>query len=40
MQIHKYSLYDLEQMIPFERDIYIGMLENYLEQEKKNLDGI
>ena len=37
MQHHKYSLADIENMYPFERDIYIAMLVNYLkEQEQKN----
>ena len=38
MQHHKYSLTELENMIPFERDIYVQMLMDYLkrEAEKKN----
>ena len=36
MQFHKYSLTELENMIPFERDIYVQMLVSYLkEQEEK-----
>jgi hypothetical protein len=35
MQYHKYSLADLENMIPFEREIYITMLIRYLEEEKE-----
>jgi hypothetical protein len=36
MQYHKYSLTELEEMIPFEREIYIQMLIEYLrEQEEK-----
>jgi hypothetical protein len=38
MQHHKYSLAELEDMIPFERDIYITMLVNYLEEEQKRLE--
>ena len=34
MQYHKYSLTEIENMIPFERDIYVALLENYLESEK------
>ena len=37
MQYHKYSLADLEDMIPFERDIYIDMLIDYLNKEKERL---
>jgi len=37
MQYHKYSLTELDGMIPFERDIYIQMLLEHLkEQEEKN----
>ena len=35
MHHHKYSLTELENMLPWERDIYIGLLMNYLEEEKK-----
>jgi hypothetical protein len=36
MQYHKYSLTELEEMLPFEREIYIQMLIEYLrEQEEK-----
>jgi hypothetical protein len=33
MQHHKYSLNELENMIPFERDIYIHLLKQHLEEE-------
>jgi hypothetical protein len=37
IQHHKYSLTELENMIPFERDIYVTLLKNFLEeQEEKN----
>ena len=35
MQHHKYSLTELENMIPFEREIYVGMLLNYIKEEKE-----
>ena len=38
MQHHKYSLTELENMIPWERDIYTGLLMNYLKEEKEKLD--
>lgn len=38
MQYHKYSLTDLENMIPFERDIYVAMLVQYLEEEKQRIE--
>jgi hypothetical protein len=34
MQHHKYSLSDIEGMIPWERDIYVKMLVEYLERLK------
>jgi len=34
MQFHKYSLTELENMMPWERDIYVQMLMNHLEEEK------
>jgi hypothetical protein len=37
MQHHKYSLEDLEEMMPFEREIYVTMLMNYLEEERERL---
>lgn len=35
MQHHKYSLTEIEEMIPWERDIYIKMLLEYLEDLKE-----
>ena len=35
MQHHKYSISDLENMIPWEREIYVDMLINFLKDEKK-----
>jgi hypothetical protein len=35
MQYHKYSLSDIEGMMPWERDIYVNMLVEYLEELKK-----
>lgn len=37
MQHHKYSLTELEDMIPWERDIYVAMLIQYLEEENQKL---
>lgn len=34
MQYHKYSLTEIENMIPWERDVYVAMLENHLEEER------
>jgi hypothetical protein len=35
MKFHNYSLTELENMIPFERDIYVAMLIEHLEEEKE-----
>tara|TARA_Y100001938_G_C7921058_1_gene344505 strand:- start:364 stop:501 length:138 start_codon:yes stop_codon:yes gene_type:complete len=35
MQHHKYSLYELENMIPWERDIYLNMLITYIKEENE-----
>ena len=34
MQYHKYSLTEIENMIPWERDIYVALLQQHLEEEK------
>lgn len=39
MQYHKYSLSELEDMIPFEREVYVHMLIQYLEEEKQRLES-
>jgi len=35
MQHHHYSLEELENMVPWEREIYIGLLMKYLEDERE-----
>lgn len=35
MQYHKYSLAELDNMLPFERDIYIVMLQQYLKEKEE-----
>jgi len=39
MQHHNYSLTELEDMMPWEREIYTNLLLNYLEQEKQRQDS-
>jgi len=34
MQFHKYSLTEIENMMPWEKDIYVMMLTEHLEEEK------
>lgn len=37
MQNHKYSLTELESMIPWEREIYITMLIQELKEQKEEM---
>jgi len=37
MQLNKYSLSELENMLPWERSIYVGLLIKYLEEEKERI---
>ena len=34
MQYHKYSLTEIENMIPWERDVYVGLLQQHLDDEE------
>ena len=38
MQHHNYSLTELEEMIPWEREIYIGLLMQYLKEEEERME--
>ena len=35
MQHHNYSLSDLENMIPWEREIYVDMLVTFIKEENE-----
>lgn len=37
MQHHKYSLTELEEMMPWEREIYVTLLLNHLKEENERL---
>ncbi len=40
IQHHKYSLTELENMIPWEREVYVSLLQQYIEEENlKNNNG-
>jgi hypothetical protein len=41
MQHHKYSLTELENMIPWEKEIYLSLLQQYIEEEnlKQKING-
>jgi len=34
VQYHKYSLWEVENLMPWERDIYVVLLQQHLEEEK------
>lgn len=37
MQHHKYSLTELEEMVPWEREVYITLLVDYIKNENERL---
>jgi hypothetical protein len=38
MQHHKYSLTELEGMLPWEREIYVDMLLEHIKEENKKIE--
>ena len=38
MQHHKYSLTEIENMMPWEREIYIGLLEKHIKEENERIE--
>ena len=38
MQHHKYQLTELENMMPWEREIYMGLLVEFLREEKERVE--
>ena len=38
MQHHKYSLTELENMIPYEREIYLGLLQQHIREENDRME--
>jgi len=38
MQHHKYSLTELENMMPWEREVYIGLLSQYIKEENERIE--
>jgi len=37
MQHHKYSLTELENMIPWEREVYVNMIVKFIKDENERL---
>jgi len=40
MHHHKYSLTELNDMIPWEREVYLNLLIGYLEEEKRRKEQL
>ena len=38
MQHHKYSLTELDNMLPWEREIYLGLLVEFIKEENKRIE--
>jgi hypothetical protein len=38
-QHHKYSITEIENLIPYERDLYVDMLLEFLEQQKQDIEN-
>mgnify|MGYP003304602824 CR=1 FL=1 len=37
MQHHKYSLTELENMVPWEREIYVNLLSSWIKEENDRI---
>ena len=37
MQHHNYSLSDLENMMPWEREIYVNLLKQFVEEQNEKM---
>jgi len=35
MKHHKYSLTELDNLMPWEKEIYVGMLQSYIKEENE-----
>jgi hypothetical protein len=38
-QHHKYSITEIESLIPYERDLYVDMLMEFLEKQKQEIES-
>jgi hypothetical protein len=39
MQYHKYSLSEIENLMPWEREVYTALLLQYIEEEKAKIEA-
>lgn len=37
MHHHKYSLTEIESMLPWERDVYVSLLNNYIKEQNEKI---
>ena len=37
-QHHRYSIQELEDLMPYERDLYVDMLLQFLEKQKQEME--
>lgn len=40
MQHHKYSLTELDNMLPWEREIYVALLIEYIKEENERMKAL
>ena len=40
MQHHGYSLTELDNMLPWEREIYVALLQQFIKEEKERNDEL
>ena len=40
MQHHKYSLTELDEMMPWEREIYVSLLMEYIKKENERIEKV
>ena len=38
IQHHKWSLTEIENMMPWEREIYMGLLSNHIKEENERIE--
>ena len=37
MHHHKYSLTEIESMLPWDRDVYVSLLNNYIKEQNEKI---
>lgn len=39
MQYHKYSLTEIEHLIPWEKEVYVALLKQHIQEEKQRQEA-